>query len=370
MPLTYERTRMNAALHLENLPRTVDLERDGMGSASLAYVDQRMLPGALTIERTTDWIQVIDAVKALAVRGAPAIGVAGAAAVALWACNVGAPQARAHGCVEAAPRFLEALDPVAEQVASARPTAVNLAWGVRRMVECAHAAVREGLSADQVADALFNQVKRMETEDEAANRAIGRHGADLLPSDARVLTHCNAGSLATVFYGTALGVVYAAAGQGKINRVYADETRPVGQGARLTSWELARAGVPVTLICDNMAASLMSQGKVDAVVVGADRIAANGDVANKIGTFGVAVLAHHHNIPFYVAAPVSTVDLSIATGAGIPIEQRASKEVAANLPAGVDVWNPAFDVTPACLVTRIVTERGAFIPGDIARALA
>lgn len=180
-----------------------------------------------------------------------------------------------------------------------------------------------------------------------------------------MLTHCNAGSLATAFYGTALGVVYAAAEQGKIERVYADETRPVGQGARLTSWELARAGVPCTLVCDNMAASLMAKGEVDAVIVGADRIAANGDAANKIGTYGVAVLARHHGVPFYVAAPTSTIDPAIADGSGIPIEERDASEVLPVAIEGVDVWNPAFDVTPAGLITRIVTERGAFEPDKL-----
>ena len=190
------------------------------------------------------------------------------------------------------------------------------------------------------------------------NRAIGANGAALLPQGCRILTHCNAGSLATYYYGTALGVVYAAAEQGKVERVYADETRPVGQGARLTAWELSRAGVPVTLICDNMAASLMAKGEIDAVVVGADRIAANGDVANKIGTYSVAVLAHEHGIPFYVAAPTSTIDRSIPDGSRIPIEQRAPSEVLPDPIPGVDVYNPAFDVTPARYVTAIITEAG------------
>lgn len=361
---------MTDALRLDRLPRTVELVRAGDGSAELAYVDQRRLPGALVFERTGGWRQVVAAVKALAVRGAPAIGAAGAAAVALWACNEGAAAANACGCAEAGPRFLEALDAVAAEVAAARPTAVNLSWGTRRVRDAARLAVREGLTPHAAAEYLFNDVKLLEAEDEAANRAIGAHGAALLPQvpgGARVLTHCNAGSLATVFYGTALGVVYAAAARGGIARVYADETRPVGQGARLTAWELAQAGVPVTLICDNMAASLMAAGEVDAVVVGADRIAANGDVANKVGTYGVALLAHAHGIPFYVAAPRSTVDASALTGADIPIEQRAAAEV---LPApidGVDVWNPAFDVTPARLVTAIVTEQGACAPADVAK---
>ncbi|WP_080797540.1 S-methyl-5-thioribose-1-phosphate isomerase [Arabiibacter massiliensis] len=359
---------MAATLNLDNLPRTIELGRDGDGRAELAYVDQRLLPGELRIVRTGDWRAVVDAVKTLAVRGAPAIGVAGAAAVALWACNEGAADAAAGGCAQAGPRFLDALARVADEVADARPTAVNLAWGVRRLERLARVCADEGAAPHAIADELFAEARRMEAEDEAANRAIGAHGSALLPQGARILTHCNAGSLATAFYGTALGVVYAAAAEGKVARVYADETRPVGQGARLTAWELARAGVPVTLICDDMAASLMAKGEVDAVVVGADRIAANGDVANKIGTYGVAVLARHHGIPFYVAAPASTIDPACTTGADIPIEERDPAEV---LPApipGVDVWNPAFDVTPAALITRIVTEHGAFAPPDAARA--
>ena len=305
-------------------------------------------------------------------RGAPAIGAAGAAAVALWACNEGAAAARAHGCAEEASRFLEALEPVAAEVADARPTAVNLPWAVARMERTARRAAAEGADAAAAAEALFQEVLAIEREDEAANRAIGAAGAALVPervNGACVLTHCNAGSLATVFYGTALGVVYAGAAAGRVARVYADETRPVGQGARLTAWELAQAGVPTTLICDNMAASLMAHGQVDAVVVGADRIAANGDTANKIGTYGVAALARRHGIPFYVAAPVSTIDPALPDGGGIPIEERDPAEV---LPApipGVDVWNPAFDVTPAELITAIVTERGAVSPSDLARVL-
>lgn len=351
-------------LRLDRIPRSVELVRVGDGSACLRYIDERLLPGELVVLETGDWMQVVDAVKTLAVRGAPAIGAAGAAAVALWANNVGVSFALDRGCAEAPKAFLAALREVAQQIAEARPTAVNLEWGARRMVDVAEAALAQSdVLLSSVADALFSEVKRIEREDEAANRALGAHGAALLPERARVLTHCNAGSLATVFYGTALGVVYSAAEQGKIDRVYADETRPVGQGARLTAWELARAGVPVTLICDNMAASLMARGKVDAVIVGADRIAANGDVANKIGTYGVAVLAKHHGIPFYVAAPSSTFDSLMDSGDQIPIEQRAAEEVSQPIP-GVEVWNPAFDVTPASLVTGIITEHGVFAPED------
>ena len=348
---------MTANLRLDRLPRTVELARAADGAATLAYVDQRLLPGKLAIERTADWGAVVDAIKTLAVRGAPAIGVAGAAAVALWAQeDTGAGEVSAYRA---------ALERTAEEIACARPTAVNLRWAVERVLGRARVALDGGAAPAAVADALFAEAKRMEAEDEAANRAIGAHGAALLRQGSRVLTHCNAGSLATAFYGTALGVVYAAAEQGKIERVYADETRPVGQGARLTSWELARAGVPCTLVCDNMAASLMAKGEVDAVIVGADRIAANGDAANKIGTYGVAVLARHHGIPFYVAAPISTIDPAIADGSGIPIEERDASEVLPVAIEGVDVWNPAFDVTPAGLITRIVTERGAFEPDKL-----
>ncbi len=385
------------ALHLENLPRSVELERAGDGRAQFAFIDERKLPGELAFVRTDDWRCVVDAVKTLAVRGAPAIGVAGAAAVALWACNEGARDATGHGCIEATPRFFEHMEEVAEEIASARPTAVNLAWAVRRMERVAHEVAGAGGCADsanalaaegggdvggteeaasvfpyRIADALIDEVKLMEREDEAANRAIGAAGAHILPQregGLRILTHCNAGSLGTVFFGTALGIVYSAAEQGKVARVYADETRPVGQGARLTTWELSRVGIPVTLICDNMAASLMAAGKVDAVIVGADRIAANGDVANKIGTYGVAVAARHHGIPFYVAAPAVTVDAACVSGASIPIEQRAACEVLPNPIEGVEVWNPAFDVTPAELITAIVTEKGIFRPEEVARAV-
>ena len=346
-------------LHLENVPKSLELGRSETGIA-LAYIDERELPGELVVAQTSEWQQVVDAVKELAIRGAPAIGVAGAAALALWAASVDS---------------LDDLDDVAETIASARPTAVNLRWAVNRALgrvrgvlerEDGADALSQKAAAEQVAVALYELVLEMQEEDESVNRAIGAHGAELLGSGSRVLTHCNAGSLATYYYGTALGVVYAAAEQGKIVRVYADETRPVGQGARLTAWELARAGLPVTLICDSMAASLMASGQVDAVIVGADRIARNGDAANKIGTYGVAVLAHEHGIPFYVAAPTSTIDKELADGSGIVIEQRSPSEVLPEPIEGVDVWNPAFDVTPARYITRIITEKGAFLPEELA----
>lgn len=376
-------------LHLERLPRTIALVRaagadgcaqltaaarealDAWAAASgapadapvLAMLDQTRLPQAEAYVCTADWRRAIEAIKRLEVRGAPAIGIAGAAAVALRAAELASQGLDAAGLVEA-------LVPNARAVRDARPTAVNLAVGVDAALAEARAALAAGQRPQAIADGLFALVQRMVADDEAANRAIGANGAALLQPASRILTHCNAGSLATAFYGTALGVVYAAAEQGKVSRVYADETRPVGQGARLTAWELARAGVPVTLLCDDMAASAMAQGLVDAVVVGADRIAANGDVANKIGTYGVAVLAHAHGIPLYVAAPTSTIDLACPSGAAIPIEQRAPEEVLPAPIAGVDVLNPAFDVTPAELVSAIVTERGAFAPADMAAACA
>ena len=308
----------------------------------MEYVDETLLPQQLSLERTRDWREVIQAIKRLAIRGAPAIGVSGVAALALWAQD--------------AVDWSELAD-VAEEIASARPTAVNLRWGIERAL-----AEIEGLSAAEGRDALISLAKRMEEEDERTNRAIGANGAKLLGSGSRILTHCNAGSLATCFYGTALGIVYAAAEQGKVARVYADETRPVGQGARLTAWELTRAGIPTTLICDNMAASLMAQENVEAVIVGADRIARNGDTANKIGTYGLAILAREHGVPFYVAAPESTIDASLPDGSHIVIEQRDPNEVLPDPIDGVDVWNPSFDVTPANLITKIVTEHGVFDP--------
>ena len=336
-------------LHFDRIPKTVELTQNG-GEVLFNYIDTRLLPGELLIRKTSEWEEVVDALKTLAVRGAPAIGVSGAAALALWACKANSP---------------EKMEEVAETIAVARPTAVNLRWGVTRALEAAQASVGAGAGMERVADELCSLVIGMQEEDERVNRAMGANGAVLLPERAHVLTHCNAGSLATCYYGTALGVVYAAAEQGRIERVFADETRPVGQGARLTAWELSRVGVPVTLICDNMAASLMAEGAIDAVIVGADRIAANGDTANKIGTYGVAVLAHEHGIPFYVVAPTSTIDQTLADGSGIVIEQRDSSEVLPQAIEGVDVWNPAFDVTPARYITKIVTERGVFDPGDM-----
>lgn len=336
-------------INLNNLPHTIELVND-CGTLVFNYIDQRLLPAELRLVQTSDWRDVVNAVKTLAVRGAPAIGLAGVSALALWAASA------EKGC---------SLEEAAEEIASARPTAVNLRWGIER----ARSRVAH-IGEPHLVETLYELVKEMEREDEECNRRIGERGAALIAPGSRILTHCNAGSLATYFYGTALGVVYAAAAQGKVRRVYADETRPVGQGARLTVWELSRVGIPTTLICDNMAASLMAAGEVDCVIVGADRIARNGDAANKIGTYGVAVLAHEHGIPFYVAAPSSSIDLSLEDGGGIPIEQRDPSEVLPTPLAGVDVWNPAFDVTPACYITAIITEQGAFPPNELAARLS
>ena len=286
------------------------------------------------------------------VRGAPAIGVAAAMGVAL-----GASQSQA----KTLPALEREFDTVCNVLAGTRPTAVNLFWAIRRMRETFERL--RALPVERIKAELVAAAQRMYVEDIAANEAMGRHGAVLLPSSGGVLTHCNAGALATAGYGTALGVIRSAIASGKQISVFADETRPFLQGSRLTAWELMKDGIPTTLIADNMAGAMMKLGKIDAVIVGADRIAANGDVANKIGTYSVAVLAKEHGIPFYVAAPISTVDLNTPDGAKIPIEQRASTEVThlagkQIAPDAVRVENPAFDVTPNKYVTAIITERG------------
>ncbi|MDP8937778.1 MAG: S-methyl-5-thioribose-1-phosphate isomerase [Actinomycetota bacterium] len=301
---------------------------------AVRIIDQRLLPERLVLVdlRTVD--ELCQAVRDLAVRGAPALGVTGAMGIAL-ASVTGVP-----------------LDEAADRVRATRPTAVNLAWGVERALG----------ADDPVAEA-----RRLAADDVARNRRLGAHGALLVPQGGRVYTHCNAGALACAGYGTALGVVRAASEQGRRPVVWVGETRPVLQGSRLTAWELGRLGVPATLVADVMAGSLMSAGEVDCVVVGADRIAANGDVANKVGTYGLAVLAAHHRVPFYVAAPLSTVDLACPSGDAIPIERRPADEVAVMAgrrvaPEGIPVENRAFDVTPAALVTAIVTEEGVARP--------
>ncbi len=378
-------------LDLENLPRTIDLVRSDStfeyipdGFPITVMLDQSKLPYVEETLFITDWREVIDCIKTLKVRGAPAIGIAGACAMVLRAAEFVYAQTddmrkdaidfeRVFIIDETQfdlELYLTSMRYAADMIKRARPTAVNLAWAVDSCMAHVEKMAGTGASAKELGDELFNHVKNMIAEDETANRNIGCAGAELLPASCTVLTHCNAGSLATSFYGTALGVIYAAAQQGKIKHVYADETRPVCQGSRLTVWELSRAGVPVTLICDDMAASVMSQGRIDAVIVGADRIAANGDVANKIGTLGVAIMAKHFNIPFYVAAPCSTIDLSLSDGSLIPIEERSSAEVLEAPIEGVSVHNPAFDVTPAELITAIITEGGVFAPQDVSRAFS
>jgi methylthioribose-1-phosphate isomerase len=308
-----------------------------------------------------------EAIRRLAIRGAPAIGIAAAYGVVLAARRSRAPSAA---------RFRKDMARAIARLGSARPTAVNLAWALRRMEgrldhllpRGAAFARGDGARARrEVVAGLLAEARAIHSEDEALCEAIGRHGSALLRSGWRVLTHCNAGALATGGSGTALAVVYAAAAAGKDIKVFADETRPLLQGARLTSWELQRAGIDVTLICDVAAASVIGSGKVQCVVVGADRIAGNGDVANKIGTFGLAVLAREHGVPFYVAAPGTTFDLAIRSGREIPIEERSATEVAQGFgrrtaPEGVSVYNPAFDVTPARLITAFICERGIIHP--------
>jgi methylthioribose-1-phosphate isomerase len=320
--------------------------------AGLRLIDQTKLPTEETYVTCRTYEEVADAIRTMIVRGAPAIGVAAAMGVAL---GVRDSQAKDHAELQ------RDFDRICEVLASTRPTAVNLFWAIRRMRD-----KFEQVSAQPIAriqQELVSEAQRMLVEDIAANQAMGRHGAVLLPASGGVLTHCNAGALATCGYGTALGVIRAAVDSGKKLHVFADETRPFLQGSRLTAWELMKDHIPTTLISDNMAGAMMQQGKIDAVIVGADRIAANGDVANKIGTYTVAVLAKAHGIPFYVAAPFSTVDLATPDGSRIPIEQRSSREVThlagkQIAPDGVTVENPAFDVTPNAYVTAIITERG------------
>jgi len=322
----------------------------------IVMIDQRKLPLQETYVVCKDYRSVIRAIKQMVIRGAPAIGVAAAMGVALGALKIR---------IQDRDRFEARLDAICREISAARPTAVNLTWAIERMkrvvAEAGHEPAR-GLQSRLVAEA-----KRILAEDIAINRAIGRHGERLLKDRTRVLTHCNAGALATGGYGTALGVVRSAVEAGKRIEVLADETRPFLQGARLTAWELVEAGIPVTVIADNAAGYLMQQGKVDAVIVGADRIAANGDVANKIGTYMVAVLAKTHQIPFYVAAPLSTIDASVKTGKEIPIEKRDNQEVThfkgkRTVPDGVAAENPAFDVTPHRYVSAIITEQGVIKP--------
>jgi methylthioribose-1-phosphate isomerase len=325
---------------------------------ALHLIDQRVLPLAFETVVCRNANETTEAIRSMVVRGAPAIGCAAAYGIALEA-QLAAGQMR--------PIFDATLEQAFSVLAASRPTAVNLFWAIERMRSlCTKLGY---LPSDEIAALLLSEAHAIHDEDIAANRAIGAHGAALLPHEARVLTHCNAGALATAGHGTALGVIRSAVEAGKNISVIADETRPFLQGARLTAWEMVQEKIPVTLIADNMAGHLMKSGAIDAVIVGADRIAANGDVANKIGTYMVAVLAARHKIPFYVAAPLSTFDLSAESGDAIPIEERAADEVTGFrdirwAPEGVLVANPAFDVTPAELIAAIITEKGVIARPD------
>lgn len=325
-------------------------------SGVLHILDQRRLPGEVRTVECRTHSDVARAIKDMAVRGAPAIGIAAAYGLAL-----AAREAERSGLgVEAALGFMRE---AAAELGATRPTAVNLFWAIRRMIRASEAVTSPG----DLAPAMEREARAIEEEDIRNNLRIGEFGNSLVPDGASILTHCNAGALATGGHGTALGIIRTAWNQGKRIWVYADETRPLLQGARLTAWELVQDGIPVTVLADNMAGYLMSLGRIDLVIVGADRIAANGDVANKIGTYSVAVLAAEHNVPFYVAAPWSTVDLSMESGRSIPIEERESIEVThlagTRVAAeGADVFNPAFDVTPARLITAIITEKGIARP--------
>lgn len=319
-------------------------------------IDQRRLPTEEVWLTYQDAEGVAEAIVTMVVRGAPAIGIAAAYGLALEAL-------REHHRDPAA--LLRELESAAQRLDATRPTAVNLKWALERMLRLARAAQTSGVGLPELRQSLVREAQAIAAEDEAMCQAIGRHGAELIPEGARVLTHCNAGALATGDYGTALGVIRAA--RQKIAHVWVDETRPFLQGARLTAWELMQEGIPCRLICDNMAAHFMQRGEVDAVVVGADRITARGAVANKIGTYNLAVLCRFHEIPFYVAAPYSTVDLNLQHGSEIPIEERSPLEVTELrgvpiAPAGVAVANPAFDVTPPELVSAIITDRGVVRP--------
>jgi len=322
----------------------------------VVMIDQRKLPAEERYVRCKTAAEVARAIKTMVIRGAPAIGVAAAIGLAL-----GMRKSKETGTKNFAAEFHK----ICELMASTRPTAVNLFWAIERMKRSFAAGALAGESVDQIKDRLDREADAIHDEDVASCRALGAFGAEVVPADAHVLTHCNAGALATAGYGTALGVIRGAVERGKRVAVFADETRPFFQGARLTAWELVRDGIETTIITDNMSGALMRQGKVDLVVVGADRIAANGDTANKIGTYTVAVLAREHRIPFYVAAPLSTIDLETPDGDHIPIEERNAREVThvgavQVAPEGALIWNPAFDVTPHQFISGIITERGIF----------
>jgi methylthioribose-1-phosphate isomerase len=327
-------------------------------NGAVVMIDQRKLPAKEVYVSCRTAKDVAKAIVTMVIRGAPAIGVAAAMGIAL-----GMRRSTATGTKQ----FTTEFQRTCELLAGTRPTAVNLFWAIDRMKDAFAAAAGRGASVAELKDVLEAEALAIHDQDVASCQALGAHGAALVPDQARILTHCNAGALATAGYGTALGVIRAAVEAGKTIAVLADETRPFLQGARLTAWELVRDGIDTTVITDNMAGALMRRGDIDLVVVGADRIAANGDVANKVGTYTVAVLAREHGLPFYVAAPVSTIDLATADGSGIPIEERTPREVthvgtSRLTPEGAGIRNPAFDVTPARLVTGIITERGVAAP--------
>jgi methylthioribose-1-phosphate isomerase len=329
---------------------------------TVIMIDQTRLPSEEIYNTYSDFQSVAEAIKGMIIRGAPAIGVAAAMGVALGARAI---------IADTHESFFRQLDNVCDVLGRTRPTAVNLFWGLERMKRVAEA--HRGKNLDAIREILKMEAIRIEHEDLTICKNIGKWGATLIPEGATILTHCNAGGLATAGYGTALGVIRAAHEAGKKIRVFADETRPWLQGARLTAWELMKDGIPTTLICDNMAGFFMNRGEITCCIVGADRIAANGDTANKIGTYSVAVLAKENNIPFYVAAPVSTLDLSLSDGSKIPIEERPGSEVShikeiAIAPDGITVRNPAFDVTPARYITAIITENG-IVTGDFRNGL-
>jgi methylthioribose-1-phosphate isomerase len=341
-------------------PRKIETLRwCGDATGCLVLIDQTCLPGDFRELECRDVETVWEAIRSLRVRGAPAIGIAAAYGVCL-----GLQAVREAGPAAFDQRF----EAVVSRLAGSRPTAVNLFWALDRMRRRAQ-TLRGSLPPAEIHDALLAEARAIHEEDRAMCHAIGRHGAALLPDGAGVLTHCNAGGLATSEYGTALSVFFTAQDQGKRLHVYVDETRPLLQGARLTAWELVQRGIPATLICDSMAAQVMREGRVQAVIVGADRIAANGDTANKIGTYSLALVAAAHAVPFYVAAPTNTFDLSLASGELIPIEQRAAEEITHGFgrptaPGGIAVYNPAFDVTPARYLRGIITQRGVIAPVD------
>ncbi len=399
------------AADLTNLPHSIWWDKDSDDGISGVYlIDQTRLPLQGDVLRCCTLEGVEIAIKSLALRGAPALGVGAAMAIAVFSEN--------ESLANTADEWLQEIDAAATRISAARPTAVNLSWGAEKARDFAHRQISAGVGLSKAKQALVDFAKQMAADDEKTNRAIGVNGAALLMPGSNVLTICNAGSLATAYFGTALGVVYEAYGQGKIDHVWALETRPVNQGARLTTWELKCAGIPSALIADSMAASVMAQGWVDAILVGADRICSNGDTANKIGTLALAVLANHYAIPFYVCAPDSSIDRSLIDGSQIPIEQRDPRELTgftatgvilpddeatstafdtltaqgskalkfkaghemlierkgggysfdawfATTPPNIEVYNPAFDVTPTKLITSIITENGIFNPSKL-----